>query len=567
TFQTFINDTLREFIDVSCVVYLDDILIYSKDPKEHKKHVRAIMKRLLEAGLYARPEKCKFSVERATFLGFIVSKDGIEMDPAKVQAVREWESPTCVKDVQCFLGFANFYRRFIKDYSRICRPLFDLLKKDSEFSWTPEHQQVFDNLKEAFCSAPILRHFDPELTTVLETDASDTVASGILSQQFPTSDGKSVLHPIAYFSKKLNPAQCNYPIGDKELLAIVLCFEEWHLYLHATEKPVLVFTDHANLQTFMTRAILNRRQARWGIILSEYNFQILYRPGARNAKADALTRRSGHLPKEGDGRLRTFDSVLSPENFKLSESVDPFQFQLNEISEPLISLIKTALKRDDLAKSVIKALHNGDRRHPKVDLSECSYENDLLQVYGLCYVPADEDLQCKILRSCHEHPAAGHPGRAATYEIVTRDYWWPSMRQTIARFIRNCDTCSRIKPVRHAPYGYLKPLSVPQRRWDSVSMDFIVGLPESNSAKYTSILVVVDRLSKMAHFIPDPTKVKAKDVARLFLNNVFRLHGFPSYIVSDRGSNIVGKFSKALCKLVGIQQQSSTAFHPQTDGQ
>src|SRR5690606_19567183 len=337
TFQTFINDTLREFIDVSCVVYLDDILIYSKDPKEHKKHVRAIMKRLLEAGLYARPEKCKFSVERATFLGFIVSKDGIEMDPAKVQAVREWESPTCVKDVQCFLGFANFYRRFIKDYSRICRPLFDLLKKDSEFSWTPEHQQVFDNLKEAFCSALILRHFDPELTTVLETDASDTVASGILSQQFPTPDGKSVLHPIAYFSKKLNPAQCNYPIGDKELLAIVLCFEEWHLYLHATEKPVLVFTDHANLQTFMTRAILNRQQARWGItgILSEYNFQILYRPCAKNAKADALTCRSGDLPKEGDGRLRTFDSVLSPENFKLSESVDPFQFQLNEISEPL----------------------------------------------------------------------------------------------------------------------------------------------------------------------------------------------------------------------------------------
>src|SRR5690606_23295740 len=263
TFQTFINDTLREFIDVSCVVYLDDILIYSKDPKEHKKHVRDIMKRLLEAGLYARPEKCKFSVERATFLGFIVSKDGIEMDPAKVQAVREWESPTCVKDVQCFLGFANFYRRFIKDYSRICRPLFDLLKKDSEFSWTPEHQQVFDQLKEAFCSAPILRHFNPELTAILETDASDTVASGILSQQFPTPDGKLVLHPIAYFSKKLNPAQCNYPIGDKELLAIVLSFEEWHLYLHATEKPVLVFTDHANLQTFMTRAILNRRQARW----------------------------------------------------------------------------------------------------------------------------------------------------------------------------------------------------------------------------------------------------------------------------------------------------------------
>ena len=204
TCQQFVNDVLREFLDVFVVVYLDDILIYSKKKEDHVHHVRQVLEKLSGAGLFVKGEKCEFHTKSTTFLGFIVTSEGITMDPSKVQAISEWEPPESVHDVQVFLGFANFYRRFIDKYALKCRPLYDLLKKDIPFKWTQEHQRIFDDLKKAFSTAPILRHHDPSCQSVLECDASDTVVAGILSQYFP-ENGKQVLHPIAFYSKKMSP--------------------------------------------------------------------------------------------------------------------------------------------------------------------------------------------------------------------------------------------------------------------------------------------------------------------------------------------------------------------------
>lgn len=554
TCQQFVNDTLREYLDVFCCVYLDDILIYSDDLEKHTKHVKMILNKLQEAGLYVKGEKCEFHTTSTTFLGFIISPTGISMDPAKVKAVQEWETPQSVHDVQCFLGFANFYRRFINGYARICNPLFNLLRKDTVWSWTPECEKAFAFLRESFCSAPILRHYKPELDTVLEVDASDSVTGGILSQYASDDNNNLVLHPIAFRSKKMSPAECNYGIGDKELLAIVQAFEDWHLYLEGTSSPVTVYTDHSNLQTFMDKMRLSRRQARWAQKLAEYNFVIVYREGKANGKADALSRRSGDLPKEGDGRGRPIDSILKPQNFLSFAATTNFHAEVSK-----------SLATDTLGQSVIKALNSGDSRHPKVALAECSYSNGLLLVNGLLYIPDDESLQAKIIRSCHEHPAAGHPGRAATFELLTREYWWPSMRRTIARYIRNCDTCSRIKPARHAPYGFLSPLTVPQRRWESCSMDFIVGLPVSDGKD--ALFVVVDRLTKMAHFIPCTSEIDSPEAARLFADHVFKHHGLPATIVADRGPQFRSQFLKSLCNILAISQNLSSGFHPQTDGQ
>jgi hypothetical protein len=212
SFQHFINDTLRNFLDVFCTAYLDDILIYSDSLAEHKVHVRQVLRKLKEAGLYLKPEKCEFHVQEVKYLGLIITTEGVRMDPAKVTAVREWETPSNLKDVQAFLGFANFYRRFILGYSKIVAPLTALTKKDRKFQWDAKAQAAFLQLKEAFCSAPILAHFDPDSECVVETDASDYVSAGILSQCGP--DG--LLHPVAYFSKKHSPAECNYEIYDKE---------------------------------------------------------------------------------------------------------------------------------------------------------------------------------------------------------------------------------------------------------------------------------------------------------------------------------------------------------------
>ena len=200
-------------------------MIYSKSRKEYQEQVRKVLAKLSEAGLFVKPEKCEFTVTKTTFLGFVISSDGIEMDPEKVKAVIEWETPKSVKDIQCFLGFANFYRRFIEGYSRICQPFFRLLQKDTPFAWSLDCDLVFSKLKKAFTSAPVLRHFNPNLETILETDTSDYVVSGILSQKIP-ENGKTVLHPIAYLSEKMSPAECNYGIGDKELLAIVVCLDK-----------------------------------------------------------------------------------------------------------------------------------------------------------------------------------------------------------------------------------------------------------------------------------------------------------------------------------------------------
>ena len=188
--------------------------------------------------------------------------------------------------------------------------------------------------------------------------------------------------------------------------------------------------------------------------------------------------------------------------------------------------IRTALATDELAIEIAKALDTGEKqltgKHSRsVPLGECIVENGLLYVYGLRYVPDNENLYREILHAHHDHPAAGHPGRATTHELVSRNYWWPGMRKTIARYLANCDSCARIKPVGHAPYGLLKPMQVPVTRWSSVSMDFITGLPKSGPQQHDAILVIVDRLTKMAHYIPTHESITSEGTARLYFDNIF----------------------------------------------
>ena len=258
TFQRFINDALREYLDRFCSAYLDDILIYSKSKEEHLEHVRQVLERLRRAGLYAKLSKCEFFVEETKFLGLIVGRDGFKMDPDKVKTILDWNTPSNAIDVLRFNGFCNFYRRFIRDYSKIVTPLIDLTKKNAKFNWSVECQDAFEKLKATVASAPILKPFDWTKEAILETDASDFVSAGVLSQY----DDEGILRPVAFSSKKHSAVECNYEIYDKELLAIIRCLEEWRPELEGTETPVRVLIDHRNLEYFMSTKMLNRRQAR-----------------------------------------------------------------------------------------------------------------------------------------------------------------------------------------------------------------------------------------------------------------------------------------------------------------
>jgi hypothetical protein len=557
SFQHFINDTLREFLDDFVNAYIDDILIYSETYEDNVRHTRKVLEALSNAGLHLKPEKCEFHVQTVKYLGVILTPKGVQMDPAKVEAVKDWPVPQHLKDVQAFLGFANYYRRFIFAYSKKVAPMTALTRKDTPFVWSPDCQKAFEELKEAFTSAPILRHFDPDRPIVVETDASDFVSGGVLSQP----DEEGVLHPVAYFSKKHSPAECNYEIYDKELLAIVRAFEEWRPHLESAPESIKVLTDHKNLEYFMTTKLLNRRQARWSEFLSRFDFVIVYRPGKQGGKPDALTRRSGDLPKEGDERLRHQSQViLKPKNLQLLADNE-----LDEQVPELEQLLRNGYESDPFPAEVMEMLDNGVRQDKRITLAECERIEGRLHYRKRLYVPDSDELRLHLVKAHHDPPAAGHQGRSKTFELLSRLYYWPKMRQSVEQYVRNCDTCRRSKTPRHAPFGVLRPLGIPERPWQEITMDFVTGLPDCDG--YDAILVVVDRLTKMRHFTACRTDCSAEDLADIFLRDIFRLHGLPEVMVSDCGPQFASRFWERVCSCLHVDRRLSTAFHPQTDGQ
>jgi hypothetical protein len=605
SWQNYINDVLRDFLDEFVCAYMDDLLIFSETLKEHCRHVRLVLERLQQHGLQCDLAKCEFHVEETTFLGLIVSKEGIRMDPSKVATILEWQTPRTVKDVQAFLGFANFYRRFIKAYSREVKPLTELTRKNIEFTWGTSCQKAFDSLKAAFVTAPILKTFEWNKLCVLEADASDYVSGGVLSQY----DEDGTLRPVAYFSKTHSAPECNYEIYDKELMAIVKAFEEWRPELQGSPHPISVLTDHRNLEYFMTKKHLNRRQARWAEFLSQFNFKLTYRPGKLGGKPDALTRRSQDLPQDAnDARNQHQEqtilqpehlewlnlnctSIESPEGLEISGN-GPLFLRLEEEDtetdpepspepspdsdsetdgedEPegpsLEDLFQQGYEEDPLPNETLARLRTGQRHSPDISLGDCEDREGWLYYRRRRYVPNYEPLQLRLLETYHDRPTAGHPGREKTYSLLSRHYYWPRMTQMVSRYVRNCRLCRRTKYSRTTYQGLLEPLEVPERPWTDISVDFIVKLPESGDND--SIMVVVDRLTKLRHFIPCNETVTAEGAAKLFLTNVWRLHGLPKTIVSDRGPQWVSRFWRRLLFSLKIRQNISTADHAQTDGQ
>lgn len=553
TFQAFLNDVLRECLDTVVVIYLDDILIYSSDEDSHTIHVRKVLQLLSDAQLQVNLDKCQFHVTTVEFLGYVISPEGISMDPAKVGAITSWPTPASVRDIQVFLGFANFYRRFIKNFSRIVVPITRLLKKDVAFVWDAEAQSAFASLQKAFVSEPVLSHFDPAKPCFLEPDASKNAIGAVCSQP----DENDVLHPVAFYSRSLTPPERNYHIHDTELLAAIEGLEHWRHYFAYSDHPATILTDHKNLEYFAEKRSLSDRQVRYAERLSKFNIRVAYRPGAHNGAADALSRL--HSPEGGES---TAHDALLPRPIMLSSLASP---ELDEEFEPrdpddIINRIKSAYSSDDSIQTIRSDLVKDKDSH-----AEYTLDNGLLFYEGRIMVPANDDIKRDILTLCHDEPTAGHFGIHKTYELVSRSYYWPHLRQFVKRFVSSCDTCQRNKTARHKPYGLLQPLPIPEVPWSSISMDFIVQLPESKG--HTAIFVVVDRLTKMAHFVPTSDDIDAEGIVSLFVSRIVSAHGLPDDIVSDRGSVFTAKFTQAIMKSLGVTQNLSTAFHPQTDGQ
>jgi transposase InsO family protein len=557
TFQTMMDDIFRDLIAKGVVcVYLDDILIYTHTIEEHRQVVREVLRRLREYKLFLKPEKCDFERPQVEYLGLIVGQGHAEMDPVKVAGVKEWPKPTCKREVQAFLGFVNFYRRFIKDFSHHARPLFDLTKKGEEWSWKTAQQDAFEKLKALITSAPVLDFPDEEKPFRLEADSSDFATGAVLSQL--AADQK--WHPIGFYSKSLSAVERNYEVHDKEMLAIMRALGEWRHLLEGARHKVEIWTDHKNLEYFRSAKKLNRRQARWSLFLSRFEYELHHRPGRTMGKADALSRRADH----GDGSADNEEIVLlNPELFAIRalETVE-WTGEEKAIMEAVREGNRKGLQEEAVA-TIARELKKTKGTTPHA--AEWRLEQGVLLFRGKVYVPNDTDLRRRIVAQHHDTKVAGHPGRWKTLELVSRNYWWPRMSHYIGNYTKTCDLCLRTKTIHQPPLGQLHPLEIPQGRWEQISVDFIVELPDAHG--FDAVMNVVDTLSKRAHFIPTHTTVTAEGAARLFLHHVWKLHGLPLRVVSDRGTQFVANFTKELYRLLGIKLASSTAYHPQTDGQ
>ena len=592
SFQNYINHVLFDILDKFCTAYLDDVLIYSLTRKEHRAHVREVTQRLREAGLQIDIAKCEFETKRTKYLGLIVTPDGIQMDTEKVKTIVEWKEPPGVKDLQKFLGFANFYRRFIKDFSKHTQPLTNLLKKGIPWRWEDSHKQAFAQLKVAFTSAPVLAFFDYNRKSVLETDASDWASGGVLSQY----DDEGRLRPVAYFSAKHSAQECNYEIYDKELLAIIKALEEWRPELSGSQEPFEIVTDHKNLEYFTTTKVLNQRQVRWSEFLSQFNFRIVYRPGSKAARPDALSRRSEDRPLKSDvdddrlkNRQRTLlpESVFAPETLAdllkevdEDDSVDvkamPIDLIFPDMNKPIDDLIDNAYSTCPTAALMLAALRDPQvRRWPKplrkelrIAMMDCKEVAGRIYYRDKLFLPPNDELRTQVIYRTHSTGPAGHPGRVKTLDLVSRTYWWPRISRDVEEFVRACALCTRTKASRSAPPGFLQPLPVPFRAWSDISIDYITPLPECdrNGLKYKHLLVIVCRLTKMRHFVPVPD-LTVETLASAFISRVYCLHGAPDSIVSDRGTQFIAEFWKQLSDRLGIRLRHSSAFHPETDGQ
>ncbi|GLB43819.1 putative chromo (CHRromatin Organisation MOdifier) domain containing protein [Lyophyllum shimeji] len=306
TFQTMMNNLLKELIlRGKVMMYMDDILIYTETLAKHRKVVMEVLEILEKNKLYLKPEKCEF--EKLEYLGIIIGEGKVEMDPKKLKAVRDWPAPRTVKETQSFLGFCNFYRKFIRDFATVAQPLYWLTRKNHQFKWTEGCPKAFDTLKILLTSAPVLTLPTDDSPYKIEADASDYASGAVLSQL-----QSKAWHPMAYLSKSFTAAERNYEIHDKEMLAIIRALKEWRYLVQGSRHKIEIWTDHKNLEYFLTARKLNRRQVRWSVLLADYDYTLKHRLGKTMLKPDALSRRPDH--KEGVDNDNDDITLITPEH-------------------------------------------------------------------------------------------------------------------------------------------------------------------------------------------------------------------------------------------------------------
>ena len=551
--------------------YYDDIYIFTKtkDINEHLQALDEVLKILEENQLFVKISKCVFCAEEIPCLGDFIGRNGVRIDPDKVKTIREWPVPKTQDDLHSFLGLTGYVQRFCHHYAELTGPLFDLLKKkdkkNSKIVFGDKELKLFEELKSRLSDTPVLHVADFSLPMRLRTDASNFAIGGVL---FQIIDGEE--RPIAFTSRKMKKAELNYPTQQQELLAIVHSLTTFRIY--CLDQPPIVDTDHCTLQTIFTQKTANRRLARWYDLLAEYQPKFQYYPGKDNYVAETLSRRPDLKPT-----IKEFHEIKIP-----SFNDTCFTMALSTLLEStdLKKNIINSYKKDKKIQEILKAINlrnNSTRNKEKKKINQksfmlYSYDNDLLWYQTptdeepRIVIPNDIKLKNLVISEAHDTNYGGHPGTERTYLNLCQLWYWGKMVRSIQKYIHDCESCRRNKPRLTREPGLLEPLRIPEDRWSDISMDFITDLPETTNG-YNAILVIVDRLTKRVILIPTIKKLSAEACAQLFLKHVWKDHGIPKSIVSDRDPKFLSGFWTTLFKTLGTKLKMTTAYRAQGDGQ
>ncbi|GKB89085.1 reverse transcriptase domain-containing protein [Tanacetum coccineum] len=523
-FMDLMNRVCKPYLDKFVIIFIDDILVYSKSKDEHEVHLRLVLELLKKEELYAKFSKCEFWLQEVQFLGHVVNQNGIHVDPSKIEAVKNWKAPTTPFEIRSFLGLAGYYRRFIANFSKIAKPLTSLTQKNKKYEWGVEQEEAFQTLKDNLCNAPILSLPDGIEDFIVYCDASNQGLGCVLMQR-----GKV----IAYASRQLKIHEKNYTTHDLELGAVVFALKTWRHYLYGTKS--VIYTDHKSLQHIFDQKELNMRQRRWIELFSDYECEIRYHPGKANVVADALSRKERVKPRRVRAMAMTIQSGIR--GMILAAQGEAFK-QENILAERLHGLDQQMERRED------GSLYFLDR----------------------IWVPLVGGVRTIIMDETHKTRYSVHPGADKMYHDLRDMYWWPGMKRDIAIYVSKCLTCSKVKAEHQRPSGLLQQPEIPEWKWDKITMDFITKLPRTKSG-HDTIWVIVDKLTKSTHFLLIHEDFSTEKLARLYIDEIVARHRVPVSIILDRDGRFTSHFWQSVQKALGTRLDLSTAYHPQTDGQ
>ncbi len=593
TFERLMETVLQGLQWRTCLVYLDDVVVFGSDEEQLLQRMDEVFTRLHRAGLKIKPNKCHLFCRDVEYLGHVIGENGVRVSPDKVAAVKEWPVPTCVTDVRSFLGTASYYRRFIPGFATIASPLHEMTNKDKRFEWTAECQYAFDHLKGMLCQAPVLAFPVPGAKFILDTDASDKGIGAVLSQLVPIEeDEQEEQHyeekVLGYASRTLSLHEKRYCTTRKELLAVVWFLRHYRPYLYGQE--FIVRTDHSSLQWLCNFWEPEGQIARWLQIIGEYSFKVIHREGKKHGNADGLSRQGsctqcgmmaeveeqsgpqGACPERINLIPTTRRTVTHIDTITLVPEWTPNQLAVWQEADVDISPIQLSLKAGRKLEELESTGWSAASKRYLAEFERMKLVEGV--VYRVWYddrgqeeryqLLAPKPIRAQVLQVAHDGEVAGHFAEKKTAAKVRQYFYWAGLLTDVRKYCETCEVCQRRKPAPNRPHHPLQQEAVgePLQR---VTLD-ILGFDRATERGNRYILVIVDTLTKWAEAISMKDE-KAETVARFLVEEFVCRVGIPAQLHSDQGRQFEAVVFQEMCRLLGIRKTRTTPLHPQSDGQ